>query len=59
MEKYEVETTETLQRIVTIHANDEDDALRKVKEMYRAEEIILDSHDYIDTEISLYQGLRG
>jgi hypothetical protein len=54
MGKYEVEITETLQKIVAIHVDNEDAAFQNVKGMYKSEKIILDSHDYIDIEISLH-----
>ena len=50
---YEVEITETLQRIVEIEADDEDSAYRKAKQMYRDESIVLDDSDYVDTKIDV------
>ena len=51
--KYQVEITETLQRIVTVDADDESSAVTAVKRLYRVEEIVLDSSDYIDTEFEI------
>jgi hypothetical protein len=50
---YDVEITETLQRTLNITAESEDEAYDIVKKMYRKCEIVLDSSDYIDTEISV------
>ena len=51
--KYQVEITETSQRIVTVDADDESSAVTAVKRLYRVEEIVLDSSDYIDTEFEI------
>ena len=50
--KFTVEITETLQRQVEVEARNPDEAEDKVREMYRNEEIVLDSEDYVDTEFS-------
>jgi hypothetical protein len=55
MQKYQVEITETLQRVVEIKAGSPDDAVEEVMSRYKKEEIVLDSSDYIDTEILLYK----
>ena len=52
--EYKIEITETLQRVVTIEAADEKEALAITKKLYRDEEIVLDSSDYIDTEIDVF-----
>ena len=54
MNTYEVEIQETLARIVTVEASSPDEAVRKVRADYKAGEILLDSSDYIDTDIDLY-----
>jgi len=46
MDEYTVEITETLQRDVTVKAADADDALDKVRAMYRNSEVVLDSGDF-------------
>ena len=53
--KYQVEITETLQRIVTVEAEDELSAVLTVEQLYKNEEIVLDSSDYIDTEFELFR----
>jgi len=54
MKKYKVEITETLQTIITVEANSEDEAIDIVHQKYRDEEIVLDSSNYIDTDFSIY-----
>jgi hypothetical protein len=54
MKTFEIEVCEILSRIVRVKAENQNDAILKVKEMYRNEEIVLDADDYIDTEISLF-----
>ena len=44
------EITETLQRTIEVEAENEEEALRKVKEMYKNEEIVLDSSDFVGVE---------
>jgi hypothetical protein len=50
---FQVEVTETLTRVVEINAPTRDDAVRRVIERYRNEEIVLDSSDHIDTDIKI------
>lgn len=50
METFRIEVKETLSRTIEIEANSMDEAYSKVREMYRDEEIVLDSEDYIETE---------
>jgi hypothetical protein len=52
---YNVEITETLQRTLSINAESEDEAYDIAKKMYRECEVVLDSFDYIDTEIDILQ----
>ena len=55
MKTYAVVVTETLQRTITINANNKEEALDKVQEMYDTEEIVLDSSDYQDTKIEVVE----
>ena len=55
MQKYQVEINETLSRVVEIEAENESDAISKIKDLYRQEKIVLDSEDYLDTEIKIYE----
>ena len=45
-----IEIIETLLKTVIIEANDAEQALSKVQEMYKNEQVILDSDNYLDTE---------
>ncbi|MCC6516677.1 MAG: DpnD/PcfM family protein [Chitinophagales bacterium] len=54
METFKIEIQEFLSRIVEIEAENIDDAVLKVKEMYRQEEIVLSENNYITTEIEEY-----
>lgn len=53
MKKYNVSIKESLKREVSIEANSKEDALRKIKKKYDAEEIILDSFDFLSTEFEV------
>jgi len=55
MKTFEFEIKELLARTVEIEAETEDEAFRKIKEMYQKEEIVLDSSDYVDTEINKFE----
>lgn len=58
MKKYEVEVHEILARIVEVEANNEDDAIEKVYEMYDNEEIVLDWHDLVEHEIDFVREVK-
>lgn len=49
--KYKVNIKEILSRTVEIEADSLEDANRKVHQLYDAEEIVLDSSDWQDTNI--------
>ena len=51
---YKIEIKETLSRIIDIEADNEEGAIRKAKEQYRNQNVILDSGDYIETKINVY-----
>ena len=53
MTKYRIEVREVLSRIVETDAENEDDAVEMVRQMYRNCEIVLDASDYVETEISV------
>ena len=53
MQKYQVEINETLSRIIEVEAENENDAVSKIKDLYRKEKIVLDSNDYLDTKIEI------
>ncbi|HRO08498.1 MAG TPA: DpnD/PcfM family protein [Saprospiraceae bacterium] len=54
IKKYKIEIQEFLSRIIEIEAENIDEAVSKAKKMYRNEEIVLDSEDYVTTEIEEY-----
>jgi hypothetical protein len=51
METFKIEVHEVLSRVVRVEAESQNDAISKVKNMYRNEEIVLDAEDYEYTEI--------
>ena len=53
MKKYSIEVLEILSRTIEVEASDEEDAIEKVRQMYRKCEIVLDDSDYKVTEISV------
>lgn len=54
METFKIEIQEFLSKIIEIEASNAEEAILKVKELYQSEEIILDSEDYVTTEIEEY-----
>lgn len=49
MEKFNIEITETLQKVVTVEAKTLAEAIEKVKEDYNDGEIELDAMDLVET----------
>ena len=58
MAKYKVEITETLQYQEIIEAENEQEALIKLKEKYRNEELVLNEENYITTEFEVIEEVR-
>ena len=56
--RLKVEITETLQRTVEIDASNAEEAICKVKQLYRECEFVLDERDYIDAEFELIENSR-
>ena len=52
MKKYDIEVEEVLRRVVHVEANNIDEAIDKVEEQYKNEEIVLDSSDYCETNFN-------
>lgn len=52
MDTFEIEIKETLSTLIKVEAENQSDAILKVKEMYRNQEIVLDSQDYKGTDIN-------
>ena len=54
MNKYKIEITEYLQKTIEVEAGSEDAAVAKVEDDYKNEKIVLDSSDFIDKDIEIY-----
>ena len=50
MKTFYISVTETLNKIVEVHAEDSSEALQKAEDAYYNGEIVLDSEDFVDTE---------
>lgn len=48
MKSYKVEITETLRRTVNVEAHDYDEALSKVREVWRRSEYVLSTDDFLE-----------
>ncbi|MCL2621149.1 MAG: DpnD/PcfM family protein [Defluviitaleaceae bacterium] len=55
VKKFPVEITETLSRIIRMEAATSDEAVDKVKTLYRKGLVVLDSGDYVDTEFRVLE----
>ena len=49
MSKYAIRIEETLSRDIIVDADNIMDAIDKVRDMYRNEDIVLDASDHVDT----------
>lgn len=58
MKKYRVEITETLQYQEVIEAENEQEAIRKIKEKYQNQDIILDESNYVSTEFDVLEKVK-
>ena len=52
MKKYQIEIQETLARIITVTASNEDMAIKIVKDRYHDEEIVLNYGDFVEVEFN-------
>lgn len=52
MKTFYISVTETLNRIVEVHAEDSSEALQKAEDAYYNGEIVLDSEDFVDTDFN-------
>ncbi|HCI75974.1 MAG TPA: hypothetical protein DHV27_06905 [Psychrobacter sp.] len=52
---FQIEIVETLNNIVEVNAENEQEALLKVRDMYRNEEVILYQDDFIDTKFNIFK----
>lgn len=58
MNKYRVEITETLQYQEVIEAENEQEAIRKMKEKYQNQDVILDESNHISTEFDVLEKVK-
>ena len=52
MPEFQIEISETLSRVVSVDANDVNEAIQKVREQYRQSDIVLDSEDFISVDFN-------
>ena len=52
MPEFQIEISETLSRIVSVKANDINEAIQKVREQYQQSDIVLDSEDFITVDFN-------
>ena len=52
---FQIEIVETLSNLVEISAENEQEALLKVQELYRNEEVVLYPDDLIDTKFNIFK----
>ncbi|MDO5638901.1 MAG: DpnD/PcfM family protein [Neisseria sp.] len=53
MASFQIEIQETLSRVITVESESPAQALQQARQLYRQEEIILDWHDWSDTQIQI------
>lgn len=52
MKKYKIGITEILRRVITVEAENSDQAIDKVLGAYDSKEIVLDINDFMDVEFT-------
>ena len=52
LKTFYISVTETLNRIVEVHAEDKDEAIQKVSDAYCDGQVVLDSDDYVEVDFS-------
>ena len=52
---FQIEIVEMLSNLVEISAENEQEALLKVRDMYRNEEVVLYPNDFIDTKFNIFK----
>ena len=58
MKKYRIEITETLQYQEVIEAENEQEAIRNIKEKYQNQDIILDESNHVSTEFDVLEKVK-
>ena len=56
---YKIEITETFQRQIEVEASSKEEAIKKTKEQYQNQEIVLNKNDYVDTEYSYIEKVKN
>ena len=56
MKTFKIEVKETLSRTIEIEANSNNEALLKIEELYKKQEIVLDADDFVETEFITTNG---
>ncbi len=51
MKEFEIEIQETLSKVLKIKAENLEDAISETKKLYKDEEVVLTSDDFLDYEI--------
>lgn len=59
MPTYKIEITETLQKQIEVEASSKEEAIKKAKEQYQNQEIVLNENDYVDTEYSYIEKVKN
>ena len=59
MPTYKIEITETLQRQIEVEASSKEEALKKIKEQYQNQEIVLNENVYVDTEYYYIEKIKN
>ncbi len=59
MPKFSVQITETLQKIVTVEAENEDEALQEVREGWEDGTYILDADNFMEVDFDLWDDETG
>lgn len=52
MKTFYISVTETLNRIIEVHAEDKVEAIQKVSDAYYDGQVVLDSEDYVDVDFN-------
>lgn len=55
MKTFQVEVLETLSRVIEVQAFDEYDAINKVQDEYKLENIVLDSDDFVHVNFDILE----
>lgn len=57
MNKYTIEITEVLQKQICIDAENTEEAIKKVEELYQNQKIVLNEENYIETNFEVVEGI--